>query len=242
MPNTSQNSDELTYYIGRKIRERRKIVALTQKELADKLGVSHQQFQKYEEGLTRIPVTCMYALTKLLGVTVEYFFAGFQQNNNAIEYGTIPIMRTNALHILLIEDNIADVIAIKKALESHTIETMLSTVHDGAKALAFLRKKKPRPDIILLDLNIPKIKGDIVLKTIKWDRTLQDIPVIILTNNLSALKMIELYKLHANGYICKSFDLSIFIKHIQQLVEYWSAVVALPGMTALVDNESREFS
>lgn len=240
MPVASQECDELTHYIGKKIRERRKIIALTQKELADKLGVSHQQFQKYEKGLTRIPVTFLYGLTQLLGVTADYFFAGFQRSNNATGYGTIPLKRTNALHILLIEDNIADVIVIRKALESYTIETVLSTVHDGAKALEFLRNNKSRPDIILLDLNIPKIKGDAVLKTIKQDRTLQSIPVIILTNNLAISKMVELYKVHANGYLCKSFDLSLFTKHIQQLVEYWSSVIALPGMTVPVNNESGE--
>lgn len=231
MFDVSHHTAELTLHIGRKIRERREVVGLTQKQVADKLGVSHQQFQKYEEGATRIHAAFLYELTKLLGVTLEYFFEGFQTDKDK-EYDSIPIKRTNALNILLIEDNVGDEVAIRKALESSPIETVLYAMHDGAKAIDFLRNEKPRPDIILLDLNIPKMDGEMVLKTIKRDRDLQDIPVIILTSNIAASKMIELYKMHANGYICKSFDLEVFKQHIQALVHYWGTIVALPGMTA----------
>jgi CheY-like chemotaxis protein len=138
------------------------------------------------------------------------------------------------LSILLVEDDPTDELLTRRALEAADHKVHIFCVHDGAQAIEFLRYKTmnvdfPRPDIVLLDLNIPKRDGQTVLKEIKRDREIQDIPVIILTNSISVQEMIMVYKNQASGYISKSFDYDVFQKNMIGLVDYWSTVVVLPN-------------
>lgn len=135
--------------------------------------------------------------------------------------------------ILLVEDNPGDAELAKEALESSKFLNELYIVDDGVKAMDFLYKKKgyekaPRPDIILLDLNLPRKDGRQVLAEIKSDETLKTIPVVILTTSKSDEDVLKTYKLHANCYITKPIDLTQFFEVVKHIKDFWMSIVVLP--------------
>jgi chemotaxis family two-component system response regulator Rcp1 len=138
--------------------------------------------------------------------------------------------------ILLIEDNPADIRLTQEALKDNKLAVNLHIVNDGAEAMEFLSKKKkyadaPTPDLILLDLNMPKKDGREVLKEIKRAPALQTIPVIILTTSQSEEDILLTYKYHANCYIRKPLDLIKFIEVIKEIESFWLTIVTLPPKT-----------
>lgn len=139
----------------------------------------------------------------------------------------------NPLEILLVEDNPADVRLTVEALKEEKVYNNLHIVNDGEEALAFLHKTgkyadEPRPDLILLDLNLPKIDGREVLKEIKNDPDLKIIPVVVLTVSKAEEDILRSYNLHANCYINKPVDLKQFIKVAKSVQDFWLTIVKLP--------------
>ena len=137
------------------------------------------------------------------------------------------------IEILLVEDNPADVRLTVEALKEEKIYNNLHVVTDGVEAIAFLRRegkyaKAVRPDLIFLDLNLPRKDGREVLKEIKSDDNLKAIPVVVLTISKSEEDIIKSYNLHANCYITKPVDLNQFIKVIRSVQEFWLSIVKLP--------------
>ena len=137
------------------------------------------------------------------------------------------------IDILLVEDNPADIDLTMEAFEECKFANNLHVVSDGERALSFLRKEgnfsdKPRPDLILLDLNLPKIDGREILAEIKNDDKLKQIPVVILTTSESIEDITEMYRLHANCYITKPVDINQFIKVVQSIGDFWFSIVKLP--------------
>lgn len=135
--------------------------------------------------------------------------------------------------ILLIEDSPSDADLAREALSQGKILNNLHFVEDGVEAMKFLRRKEPylrvpRPDLILLDLNLPKKTGVEVLTEIKTDQSLKLIPVVILSTSAAQEDIIQSYSLHANCYITKPVDFVQFTKVIRLIEEFWLAVVQLP--------------
>lgn len=226
-------------HVGKKVRERRQRLGWTLMELAEKMGVSHQQVQKYEQGTTRISASALFHLSKIFQTNQDYFFSGIQLNNQDVpemeETDTIRLHadRPRQLNVVLVEDDSGDELLLRKALEDLDLELKLHTLHDGDSAIHFLRHHHeqnlfPRPDLIILDLNIPKRDGHMILKDIKRDRKLQDIPVVVLTNSLSKKEMVSVYRNGASGYICKAFDFNVFKEYMRNVFLYWGNTVILP--------------
>jgi two-component system, chemotaxis family, response regulator Rcp1 len=137
------------------------------------------------------------------------------------------------IEILLVEDNPADVRLTREALKEEKILTNLNVVNDGVEAMEFLLQqgnygKAVRPDLILLDLNLPKKDGKEVLKEIKHDENLKSIPVVILTVSKAEEDIIKTYNLHANCYITKPLDLVQFSKVVKSIKDFWLTIVKLP--------------
>jgi CheY-like chemotaxis protein len=137
------------------------------------------------------------------------------------------------IEILLVEDNPGDVRLTKEALKEGKVYNNLHCAKDGVDALEFLRRegkhaKAPRPDIILLDLNLPKKDGREVLSVIKNDDQLKHIPVVILTTSKAEEDVVRSYNLHANCYVTKPVDLEKFISVVQAIDRFWLTVVTLP--------------
>lgn len=145
----------------------------------------------------------------------------------------MPHPLINPIEILLVEDNSADVRLTREALKEEKINNNLSVVKDGIEALAFLRKegayeKAVRPDLILLDLNLPRKDGREVLKEIKEDENLKCIPVVVLTVSEAESDILKTYNLHANCYITKPIDLTQFSKVVKSIQDFWLSIVKLP--------------
>jgi two-component system, chemotaxis family, response regulator Rcp1 len=142
---------------------------------------------------------------------------------------------TNAspFEVLLVEDSPGDVRLTREALKDAKVYINLSVASDGIEAMAFLRREgqhanAPRPDLILLDLNLPKKDGREVLEEIKESLTLKSIPVVILTTSASEADVLRSYLLHANCYITKPVDLNGFLNVVKSVDSFWLSVVKLP--------------
>jgi len=137
------------------------------------------------------------------------------------------------IEILLVEDNLGDVRLTQEALREGKVRNHLHVVADGVEAMAFLRREgqhahAPQPDLILLDLNLPKKSGPEVLAEIKADPELRRIPVVILTVSKAEEDVLKSYNLHANCYITKPVNLDQFLEVVKSIEDFWLTVVMLP--------------
>jgi chemotaxis family two-component system response regulator Rcp1 len=138
------------------------------------------------------------------------------------------------IQILLVEDNLGDVRLTEEALKDAKVHTLLSVARDGVEAMSFLRKTgkfadSPTPDIILLDLNLPKMNGLEVLKEVKTDQSLLQIPVVVITSSKAEEDVAKSYHLHANCYITKPIDFNQFMVVVQSIENFWFTIVRLPN-------------
>jgi chemotaxis family two-component system response regulator Rcp1 len=137
------------------------------------------------------------------------------------------------IEILLVEDNPGDIRLTQEALRDAKVHNHLSVIADGVEAIAFLRRegahaRAARPDLILLDLNLPKKSGREVLEEIKQDEALRDIPVVILTTSQAEQDVLASYRLRANAYVTKPVDLEQFLKVVWAIERFWLEIVKLP--------------
>ncbi len=144
------------------------------------------------------------------------------------------VEKMNSVEILLVEDNPGDVRLTIEALKEGKLCNNLNVVSDGTEAIAYLRREgqyaqASRPDLILLDLNLPGKNGREVLSEIKADESLKSIPVVILTTSSAEQDILRTYELHANCYITKPIDLEQFIMIVQSIQNFWFNIVKLPS-------------
>ncbi len=142
-------------------------------------------------------------------------------------------MNSHLIEILLVEDNPGDVRLTMEALKQGKMANRMNVVHDGEEAMAYLRREgafadKPRPELILLDLNLPKKSGHEVLAEIKEDPKLRLIPVIILSSSDAERDVLKTYEHHANCYISKPVEFEQFVNVVKQIESFWLGVVRLP--------------
>ena len=140
------------------------------------------------------------------------------------------------INVLLVEDDPGDVLMTREAFEEY-LHNRLDVVSDGSEALAYLRREgeyadAPRPDLILLDLNLPRRDGREVLAEVKADDSLRHIPVIVLTTSRADEDVLRSYQLHANAYVTKPVDFDGFIEAIRQIDHFFVSVVQLPAVDA----------
>ena len=154
---------------------------------------------------------------------------------NAIIHQPKPTTATT--HILLVEDNPGDVRLTKEALRTSGRHTTLHVVTDGLAAMSFLRRiganaHAPRPNLIILDLNLPRMSGRDVLLEVKSDANLSNIPIVVLTSSLSPDDVTQCYNLHANAYVTKPIGLDDFVAAVQSIDSFWTKLVRLPDHAA----------
>ena len=139
--------------------------------------------------------------------------------------------------VLLVEDNAADIRLMRETLNETKIHLDLAVVEDGISAMSYLRQEDPytsatRPDLILLDLNLPKMDGREVLREIKQDARLMVIPVVVLTTSAAEEDILRSYNLHANCYVTKPVDLDQFAHIVKNIENFWLTIVSLPPDTS----------
>ncbi|HLC41173.1 MAG TPA: response regulator [Methylomirabilota bacterium] len=137
------------------------------------------------------------------------------------------------IELLIVDDNQADVRLMAEALKDARVQSRLTIARDGAEALAVLRRegsysRVKYPDLVLLDLNLPKIDGREVLAEIKADSALKRIPVVVFTTSSAEDDIIQTYNLHANCYITKPVDLEQFVRMVRAIEDFWFTIVKLP--------------
>jgi len=152
---------------------------------------------------------------------------------------TTPLARTRAAEILLVEDNDNDVMLTRLAFKQARLAVRLSRVQDGEQCMDFLHKRgaytgAPTPDIILLDLNMPRMDGREVLAAIAADANLRQLPVVILTTSAAEQEILKMYQLRCSSYIIKPVDFEQFVRVIRLFADYWLEVVVLPRLPAPV--------
>jgi CheY-like chemotaxis protein len=138
------------------------------------------------------------------------------------------------IEILLVEDDPGDVLMAREALEEGKVANRLAVVNDGEEAMAYLRAEganadRVRPDLVLLDLNLPRKDGREVLAEIKSDPALRSIPVVVLTTSKAEEDILRSYDLHANAYVTKPVDFDRFIEVVRQIDDFFVSVVKLPN-------------
>jgi len=138
------------------------------------------------------------------------------------------------IDILLVEDSPSDTDLTVEALSAGKVANRLSIVEDGVQAMEFLHRQgryadAPRPDLILLDLNLPRKDGREVLAEVKADESLRNIPVVVLTTSQAEQDVLRAYSLHANCYVTKPVDFRQFIEVIRSIEDFWLTIVKLPG-------------
>jgi CheY-like chemotaxis protein len=143
-------------------------------------------------------------------------------------------MNGRAIEILLVEDNLGDARLTQEALREARVRNRMSHVRDGVEAMAFLKRdggyaRAPRPDLILLDLNLPRKDGREVLAEIKGDDRFRRIPVVVLTLSQADEDILRAYNLNANCYIAKPVDLDQFINVVRSIEDFWLTIVRLPA-------------
>ena len=139
----------------------------------------------------------------------------------------------NVISVLLVEDDPGDVVLIREAFEHNKVYNRLHVVSDGVQALEFLRGEgehagAPRPDLVLLDLNLPRKDGREVLAEVKSDPDLRTIPIVVLTTSEAEEDIVRSYDLHANAYVTKPVDFERFIEVVRQIDDFFVSVVKLP--------------
>jgi CheY-like chemotaxis protein len=137
------------------------------------------------------------------------------------------------VEILLVEDSPSDVLLTQIAMKQCRIANQLHVVGDGEEALRFLRQEgnfaeSPKPDLILLDLNLPRLDGRELLSIMKEDEVLRAIPVVVLTTSDAEGDVLQMYQLHANAYITKPVDINQFVRVVQAIDDFWFGIVRLP--------------
>jgi CheY-like chemotaxis protein len=142
--------------------------------------------------------------------------------------------RSKPIEILLVEDNPGDADLTREAFATGKIDNVLHVVSDGVEAMAFLRRQGrfadvPRPDLMLLDLNLPRKDGREVLAEIKSDESLKRIPVVVLTTSKDEADVLKSYNLHANCFISKPIDFGEFIEAVRSIEDFWLTIVSLPN-------------
>ena len=144
------------------------------------------------------------------------------------------IESTSKVEILLVEDNPGDIVLFTEALEESHSRSNLNTVEDGEEAINFLHQRghfkyAPRPQLIILDLNLPRLNGREVLQEIRSQSNFDNIPIVVLTTSKSDRDMAEAYRLHANCYIVKPVDLKQFMNVLKEIIHFWLNVAHLPS-------------
>lgn len=149
------------------------------------------------------------------------------------EEARMPAAMVAPIEVLLVEDDPGDVLMTREAFAEHKVRNNLNVVSDGAEALAYVRREAPytdapRPDLVLLDLNLPRRDGREVLAEMKTDPALRDIPIVVLTTSAAEADVLASYSLHANAYVTKPVDFERFITVVRQIDDFFVSVVRLP--------------
>lgn len=232
---TEELHPQLYKHVGQRLKERRRVLNISQGRLAELLGISYQQVQKYESGQSQLSLSRLLQFSQLLNVGPEFFYEDMPTEGlgEKIQSDVIDRHRNRPLQILLVEDNPADAILFDRAISPFRAEVSVYCLNDPELTMDYFNSHlgkygQPAPDLLVVDLNMPKMSGLQLLKELKNNSKTQMTPVVILTHSISRRDMDDAYRLGAAGFIQKSMDLEDYKESIEGLVKYWLRAVTLP--------------
>lgn len=222
--------------VGGRIKARRKAMEISQSRLAELMGSSYQQIQKYENGTNQLTLGKLLQFANAMNVEPSYFYDGIPvevlSSEDDSQSDVITRRKDKLLHILLVEDSPADALLFSKAASEFDEQIKLHCINNTELVMDYLSRQSGSTnqsvDLVVLDLSLPKISGLQLLKMIKNNSQTAFIPCIILTNSISRSEMLEAYRLGAAGFVQKSAQLSPYRHSIETVIRYWLEVVALP--------------
>lgn len=223
-------------FIGKRLQDKRQSFGLSLIDLAEKVGVPFHHILNVESGKSVISAGDLFVCSHLLDVDLDYFFKDLTslKKPTSLDGGRpFPDLAAH-LHVLLVEDDDASILLTQKAFNACPHHMTLTVMRDGDDLFPYLHQSTAshpflRPDIILLDLNLPKTNGLAILKRIKNTPKFADIPVVILTGTINPKDRKACYCAQASGYIKKPLDFSVFQANIEILAEYWAHTVVIPN-------------
>jgi hypothetical protein len=235
MRSFNDQNDPVNIFIGERILECLKKAGWTLEELALKLDMPLRHMQKYVQGNVRIPSTILFKIAEALNLSLSYFYEGYE-GLPVLQKETAEVRnkRLLAFNILVATNEISNELLIREVAAELEVKMNLCIIYDGKKLLEFLKSltelSQPlRPDLILIEKNLLKVGGLDVLREVKKNKDIQDVPIVVISDNSSQSDMLECYKNYASGYIVKSPDIQRFKIQIKNVLEYWSTI-CLPSM------------
>jgi CheY-like chemotaxis protein len=212
-------------------------LGLTQVELATLLELSHQQVQRYESGENTISMVRALEIAQCLNVKLEYLYESaplIKSTRQKSANGIIAKDASRPLKLLVVDDTSSDEMLFRKAVEKSSVAAEVDAIQFPQSVMNHLTNETTGlegdlPDIIILDINMPRMSGLQLLKKIKSKPTLKYIPVIMLTHSVRSEDMLEAYANGASGFAQKNADLVEFYKDIDLLLQYWTRVIVLPS-------------
>lgn len=206
------------------VRNRRIELGLSQAQLAERAELHRTYISEVERGTQNLTIETMARLADALDTSIMSLM---EAANLAGQ------VHANPLEILLAEDNEADVHLVERSLAAINVSTRLHVVMDGQEVMEFLERRgkhveAPSPDLILLDLNLPRKSGHEILAELKSSTEFKHLPIVILTTSNSSMDLSKSYELHANTYVTKPPNRKEFQEAIAKVVDYWSGVARLP--------------
>jgi len=233
-----QRHNNVYTYVGQRIKERRKLLKLNQAQLAQMMGFSYQQMQKYESGSSQISVSRMLQFSRVLNVPATYFYDGARiEDSIGKEIGSDIMQRTRTkpLNILLVENNSGDIMQFRRVLSTCCEQVDVYVINECDRVMDFLNHHsskygQEKPDIIILETMLSRTGGLQLVKTIRKMPTLSSIPIVVFTNSISKKEMLESYMCGVAGFIQKNTDIQEYISTVDIMIRYWSKAVILPNM------------
>jgi len=220
--------------IGSKIREKRKQLGMTLDVLSKRMGISLPQMQKYESGATKLSPRFIYELAKVFSLKPNYFFEDLGLEEELEKARGSGHQKSTPLRVLIIDDNPSDICLTQTALQESQKEVVTFEIRDPEEVLPIMsRRSFPTtfvfPDLILLDVKLPKMNGLDLLKALKKDKNSSHVPVIILSDALNRQEMQQAYENFAAGYMCKPFAIKDYKEKMIKVINYWVDAVVLPN-------------
>ena len=235
MLDETRNTGAVYAYIGQRIRQRRKMLQLNQTQLAEMMGFSYQQMQKYESGSSHVSAGKLLLLAKVLNVPPAYFYEGIALDDNIgkrLETNFIQKTRTDPLRVLLVDESPSDVILFMKAMNGVSEQLEVRTIHDPQLVMEHLLNHGERfggskTDIVIVEC-LSKSGVAELIRMIKKNPRTQMLPIIALTRSVSVKDLHEMYKHGVASFIQKSVDLDEYTRSLEVFVRYWARIVSLP--------------
>lgn len=233
------HTDKTDKNIGARIRMRRKEQNINLMKLANLLGLSYQQVQKYESGNSKITVDKLLFISHLLNTPIEYFIQDVDVNQLSfgipISSDIVPPYRMEPMEVMLVEDNPLDISTFQEIALSSNIIKKVRVMHHADDALPFLQNTHHNPnhrlpDMVFLNIAIASVDGLALLKRIKENQELRHIPIIALTESVHKEDLERAYKLGIASYILKRGSVLEQAERLKKIFDYWGNIVALQHM------------